>query len=192
MNPTNNYATTQAATSSAAPAVKLPAGGHICSIMDAREGKSYNNIPTLDLYFDIKEGNEFDGYYMNRFNAQKQFNADAKYQGVLRQNTVDESGNTNKFFKGMITAIEESNPGYKWDWNEKGLKGKKVGIVFRDKEWEYNGQKGFTAVPFYACNAANAAAMPVPKPKMLANNQAVNGVVEAVFDAAEESSDLPF
>jgi hypothetical protein len=34
-------------------------------------------------------------------------------------------------------AIEQSNPGYKWDWNEGGLKGKIVGINVR--EGSYNG-----------------------------------------------------
>lgn len=41
-------------------------------------------------------------------------------------------------------AVESSNSGYHWDWNESGLKGKLVGVLFRNKEWEMNGNTGWT------------------------------------------------
>lgn len=42
--------------------------------------------------------------------------------------------------KGFTNAIEASNKGYKWDWNEQGLKGKLVGVVIGEEE--YINQKG--------------------------------------------------
>ncbi len=41
-------------------------------------------------------------------------------------------------------AFEDSNDGFHWDWDEKKLKGLTVGALFRNKEWEYNGQTGWT------------------------------------------------
>ena len=41
------------------------------------------------------------------------------------------------FFKGFITAIEKSNPAYRWDWNEQGLKGKLIGIVLQEEEYRF-------------------------------------------------------
>ena len=35
-------------------------------------------------------------------------------------------------------CVEESNPGYAWDWDEKKLKMKKVGIRVRNRIYEYN------------------------------------------------------
>lgn len=42
------------------------------------------------------------------------------------------------FFKAFITAIEKTNPGYKWDWDEKKLIGKKVIAVFGEEEYRDN------------------------------------------------------
>jgi hypothetical protein len=48
-----------------------------------------------------------------------------------------------KRFNDAIYRIEESNPGYHWDWNENGLVGLLVGINM--VESEYNGYK-FTKI----------------------------------------------
>lgn len=99
----------------------------------------------------------------------------------------DKDGNTNPYFKGFITAVEESNPGYKWNWDEKTLKGKKIGIVFRMEEYSYNGYDGEAARPFYACAYDDAPNMPIPKPKKL---QKVENPVVDMTPAEEE--EVPF
>ena len=38
-------------------------------------------------------------------------------------------------FKHFTNCIEESNVGYKWDWNERGLIGKFVGVVMQEEEY---------------------------------------------------------
>ena len=38
-------------------------------------------------------------------------------------------------FKGFTTAIENSNSGYTWDFDEKKLKGKIVGLVLGEEEF---------------------------------------------------------
>jgi hypothetical protein len=47
-------------------------------------------------------------------------------------------GKSLPYFKGVIKAIEESNPGYVFDWNESGLALKKVGGNLREEEYLAN------------------------------------------------------
>ena len=40
--------------------------------------------------------------------------------------------------KHFTNCIEQSNAGYEWDWNEKGLIGKFVGLVLGEEEYRNN------------------------------------------------------
>jgi hypothetical protein len=40
--------------------------------------------------------------------------------------------------KHFTNCIEASNTGYEWDWNEKGLIGKVVGLVLGEEEYKNN------------------------------------------------------
>jgi len=52
------------------------------------------------------------------------------------------------FFKGTMTAIEKSNSGYIWDWNEKSLIGKKAIMVYQEEDWEKDDEIITTVKPF--------------------------------------------
>lgn len=132
MKPTPNYAATHAATGENE---KLPTGGHICQIRAARCENTRTGKEMLVLAFDIKEGSECDGFYKRMFDRIKGYNPDAKWPGVYYQVTTNNEGNTSPMFKGLITAIEESNPGYAWNWNETSLQGKVVGFNFGEEEY---------------------------------------------------------
>lgn len=106
---------------------ELPLGGHILKIKKAIDGKSKTGKRQLILLFDIDEGSESDGYYQRKFDAAKTRQDDPKWQGVFRQGM---EGNSLPFFKGVLTSLEESNPGFHWNWDESTLIGKKVGGVF--------------------------------------------------------------
>lgn len=54
------------------------------------------------------------------------------------------TGWTKRAFGNAVWSIEASNPGYHWDWDETKLKGKLVGVLFRNREWEMNGNTGWT------------------------------------------------
>lgn len=126
MNRPNNYDTTDAFTGDGQ---RLTVGGKICTIVNAYETQSKTGKPMLALEFDIAEGEE-KGFYEA---AQQQYGGD--WRGVYRQGTLDKDGNCSPFFKGMISAIEESNDRYKFDFNEKTLIGKKFGGVFGEEEY---------------------------------------------------------
>lgn len=40
------------------------------------------------------------------------------------------------FFKGFVTCVEKSNPGYRWNGDENGLHRKLIGLVLGEEEYE--------------------------------------------------------
>jgi len=109
-------------------------GGYVCRIKQAKVDMTKSGKEVLIIAFDIAEG-EFKDYYDEQYVKKVVSNPDAKWQGVYRQLT---EGNSLKFFKGLITAIENSNNGYKWNWDEKTLTGKLFGGVFGQEEYLNN------------------------------------------------------
>lgn len=112
-------------------------GGHVCNVVQATVALSSTGKEMLIILFDIAEG-EFESYYLKQHMQKLETNPDAKWQGIYRQLT---EGNGEKFFKGLVTAIENSNPGYTWQWGEnteKSLKGKLFGGVFGQEEYLNN------------------------------------------------------
>ena len=59
---------------------------------------------------------------------------------IIFLSALNEEENQVKMLKGFITAVENSNNGYIYDWNKEveQLKGKKVGLVFGLEEYENN------------------------------------------------------
>ena len=197
MRPFNNYKTTQTISARA----QLPVGAYICQILKAEE-KVYSSPKgewhKLEVSFDICEGEHKD-FYANDYRAQS--GEDKKWKGVLRMNIPTDDGSeadgwTKRSFKTNILAIEESNNGYHWDWNEAQLKGKTVGIVFRSEEWEYNGKRGWRTAPFKMVPAADVKSgnIKIPDPKPLNGKAASQASTAADLSDFVEvaSADLPF
>lgn len=120
---------------------RLTPGGHICVILKVVvEEKDYGHL--MRIAFDIANG-ENEGFYDRQFKRKKQNNPDVKWPGMYYQTVKEEDL---RYFKGFIQAIEASNPGYKWDWDEKKLAGKLFGGVFGEEEYLANDGKIKTSV----------------------------------------------
>ena len=197
MRPFNNYDTTQTISARA----QLPVGAYICQIFKAEE-KVYTSPKgewhKLEVSFDISEGEHKD-FYANDYRSQS--GEDKKWKGILRMNIPSDDGSeadnwAKRSFKTNILAIEESNNGYHWDWNEAQLKGKTVGIVFRSEEWEYNGKRGWRTAPFKMVPAADVKSgnIKIPDPKPLNGKAASQASTAADLSDFVEvaSADLPF
>lgn len=144
----------------------LPAGLYVCIIKGAIEEEKKGK-KLLSIAFDIAEG-EYKGFYQQRYNADK--NQDKKWPGVHRQYT---EGKSVGFFKGMITSIEESNPGFKFDFDEQKLKGKKFGAVMgREQFLTSDGQKKFATKIFWIRSIEGLKEATVPEDKLLSDNTA--------------------
>ena len=122
----------------------LPKGLYIAGITNVRiEGTAPDQ--QLVLRVDIIEG-EYTGYYTKRYKNDSQGTGrfEVRYKGDYRLQIPDQANTRRvhydwdmKAFNSAIWAIEDSNPGYHWDWNEQGRKGKTVGINVR--QGSYNG-----------------------------------------------------
>ena len=135
MKPINNFDTVQATTGE----FKKPTpNGYICKItladdypFDANTGKG----DYLKIEYDIASG-EFKDYYTEQYNR---FGGDFWAATMFRSYKETALG----MFKRFINCIEESNIGYKWNWDEKTLQGKFIGLVIGEEEyWKNDGTIG--------------------------------------------------
>lgn len=120
-----------------------PPGAYVAEIQGVKTEDSYDHSrEVIVLMLEITEG-DYAGQYHKVFEEQKNsFGDSVKYRGTLRLTPFvdgDEAWVKNRF-EGNLWCIEQSNPGYQWDWDEKKLKGKKVGINVRKNI--YTGQDG--------------------------------------------------
>lgn len=178
-------------------AEKLPVGGYVIKIMDAKE-ENLEWGDRLAIAFDIIEG-EHKGFFDKNF--KEQTGEDKKWKGVLRLNIAKEDGSeqdawTQKKFNTNMVAIEESNPGYYFDWDETKLKGKIVGALFNNKEYEINGNSGFYTAchSFVPVNNIREGKFTIPKDTLLPNSRQ-NQKPKADNDFVSESSgeeEIPF
>jgi len=120
----------------------LPKGAYVIKILNVKEEDNKNSSGThLKIAFDVAEG-EYAGFYKKAFEADtredKKWNNDAiLYIGVPEDNSPQWSiDNFNKF----MTAVEDSNEGYHWNWDENTLKDKLVGAKFCNEQSKYDGK----------------------------------------------------
>ena len=174
----------------------LPAGGYVAKIMDASV-IDYDWGSVLKIEFDVAEG-EHKGFFAADYRANT--NDDKKWRGCYRINIPNESNqyfdSQKKSFNNLIACLEETNNGYHWDWDEAKLKGKGLGVLFRNKEWEYNDNTGWTT----ECCAVTTAQdvrdgnFKTPKDKPLKKtNTTTSAYPTATFTTMDDDdSDLPF
>ncbi len=113
---------------------RLAPGGYFVKILKVEniEDKQY-----LKIYFDIADGPEkgcFKKQYDedNRGENKKWPNA-----GTFVRSYKDSAAS---MFRGFTNAIESSNKGYHWDWQEQTLVNKFVGVVIGNEQ--YQNQRG--------------------------------------------------
>ena len=136
----------------------LPVGSYVCEIKKCTEEKNNSGKGThLAILFDIAEG-DYRGFFMKDWKAQNR--EDKFWRGIIRQNIPDEKSEKYdmqfRFFKSFVNAVEDSNDGYAWDWDETKLAGKTVGVVFG--EVEKKSQRGTVYVTTQADSICSAEA----------------------------------
>jgi hypothetical protein len=80
---------------------------------------------TLKIEFDICDG-QYKWWYNDIFKRTSNW-----YGNFVRSYSEKAKG----FFKGFITALEQSNPGFKWAWDEKALYKCNIGLVLAYEEY---------------------------------------------------------
>ena len=112
-------------------AIKI--GAYKCVIKEAEvHTNEQSGKKTFRVAVDIADG-EFKNYYQNRYNNNT--NADKKWDNNATRYLAIEGDNI-AYFKGFITCVENSNVGYKWNWDEKTLENKFICGIFQYEEYE--------------------------------------------------------
>lgn len=130
---------------------KLQPGGYVVKILNVKvEPTDWGS--RLAIQFDIAEG-EFKGFFDKLYKATPDEWENKKWKGSMRLSIPHNTGDETKFkkslgyFKSQIQAFENSNANLhidcERDWDENVLKGKLVGALFNEKEWEMNGNTGW-------------------------------------------------
>ena len=172
---------------------QLPAGAYNCIIKDANEIQSKSGKAMLQLRLDIADGKHKD-YFQNLYTTQNRKYADVKWKGIYNQLTEGESLG---FFKGLIQDIEDSNPGYKFNFDEKTLKDKKIGGVFGREQFKaQDGTLKFTPKCFYCVDIKRVKDIDAPADKLIEqsnfNSSYNNAATNSPMTEIDTDSELPF
>ena len=189
----NGYEKTQAYTGAA----KLPAGGYVLKILAVKFEPGKGDVSDqLIISYDIAEGDQ-EGFYQKNYAAQT--GEDKRWKGSKSLWLPKDDGSerdewTKRKFKTFIVCVEDSNDGFHWDWDESKLKGKLVGGIFNEKEYEFNGNTGFyTALHhFVAVETIRQSDFKVPAPTYLKNKPAAPMPGEFVDVKPGSPEELPF
>lgn len=163
----------------------LELGGHVCVIKQAEAVMTSTGKQALKLYLDVAEGKQKE-YFKQAYAADTR--ADKKW-GCTYMQLIE--GESTRYFKGMIEAIERSNEGYKFNWDESTLAGKLIGGVFGREQ--YANDKGelkfYTKCRFVRSVEAVRKGIPAPEDKLL--NKQGSKVNYEQFSAVSDD-ELPF
>ena len=160
----------------------LPAGGYIGKILSVED---FPEKQYLKITWDISEGEykgngssclERNGFLPKAFTFTRSYKESAL-----------------GFFKGFISSVEQSNPNYKWGWDEKTLVGKTFGVILGEEEYRKRDGNIGTRLVFSQARSADViwgGNFSIPPLKKLAEDAPATPTWSAVTD--DGSDDLPF
>lgn len=116
-----------------------PAGAYVGKILNVRLENGTNNDQVITLQIDITEG-EYAGHYRKMYDHDKAAGfRNLRFKGQYRLTAPGQENpyfdSRDRAFRSDIWAVEQSNPGYTWNWDEQTLIGRVVGFVVRDAEF---------------------------------------------------------
>lgn len=103
----------------------LPGGTYVMVITSAKEDTTGYGNQSIRIAYDVASG-DYAGKYADIV-------ADPE-QNWRHEVEIDVQEANGARFKALIDAVQASNPGYVWDWNEAGLVGKYVGLVLQERK----------------------------------------------------------
>lgn len=166
---------------------QLPVGGYVAKVQDVRYEEGQNgNSDRIVVAFDIAEG-EFAGFFKKQFDENQ--NEDKKWKGkatiyIPKDDGSQEDEWTQTAFARWTNAFEDSNTGYKWDWQEKKWKGLLIGVIYGEVGTKIEGRYiKYTECRFPAAiKAIRENTFKLPKFK------AKNGFSEELFKAQTDKA----
>lgn len=181
---------------------RLPIDAYVCKILGVEHENNY-----LKVSLDIAEG-DYKDYFM--IDWKNQDREDKEWHCTYRLYDVKDDGSERdgwsaRKLKTFTTALEESNKGYRWDWDESKWKGLLVGIIFQDylkpkAEVKENEDPYWHSAITYGSTTVECVRTgdyKIPKPKIkdggaVATSTTVPGVNAFVEVADSIDEELPF
>jgi hypothetical protein len=173
---------------------RLPKGGYVCRILSVEERESKAGNPYLVLNMDICEG-DYMGFFAEDYQSQT---GEKKWHFSHRLMIPNDRTKpyTLHLFKTFNTFLEDSNPGWKFDWtqDEKQYRGKLIGVLVNEREYEKsNGKRGMATniARIVKANTVRSGAYTVPDDELLKTPAASADAGFYVPDNVDDD-DLPF
>ena len=185
---------------------RLPVGGYVCEIRKMEETITpKTGVQMVSVSFDIAEG-EYKDYYAKQYRREKARETTggraARWRGVYNIFPYTGEGLTNPVFKGLLVCLEKSNDRFRivWPLNPEVFKGKKVGLLFREEEYEAGDQSIRTGLKPCAARTVECirrGEFSIPARKTLAGGKmqpAVqeNSSAQEFLPTSVDGDDLPF
>ncbi len=178
---------------------QLPVGGYVMRIMGA-EIKENRIGQYVQISMDIAEG-EYKDFFADDYRSQDGSQRDKVWHCTYLLNVPVDDGSerdgwTKRRFKTFTDALEASNTGYHFDWDEKKFKGLLIGGLFNLREWERDGRSGTVTNLAQVCSVEKikSGKYNLPKNQMLSRSAAdkpAEGSGSSSFTVVNDS-DLPF
>lgn len=185
----------------------LKLGGHEILIKNACEYTGLSGNTSLQICVDIVGNDDQKGFYQKQFDSNT--NSDKKWSnGATKYVSLKDDEKCVAMFKGLITCVENSNLGFKFNFDEKTLINKKLAGQFGLEEYlKQDGTIG-TATKLVAFRSLDKLKdIKIPKVKLLdgsymdyeqyiatKKNNSLNNAKEIFGDSLTEvnDSDVPF
>ena len=191
MNKPNEYDTTRAA----GEFTPIELGGHYLVIKEVRETddngnplKSKNGNLMIKISIDTTDADKQPHYFMDQFRNDIRPGKKWPNNGVIYMET-ETDGKCTRNFKGFVTSVERSNPGFSVQWGDmfcQCLKNKLIGGVFREELGVYNNKETHQRKLAWFCANDKVADAAIPNPVETREHKSWNqsgGITSAPADA---------
>ena len=162
------------------------AGGYVAKIVTAEIKTSQKGKEMLVLGIDIAEGE-----FKDHWTKLKEKFENAFYPSIFQLTEGEHTG----YFKGLISAIEKSNSGYQWNWNEGTLIGKRLGVNLREEEYKNKNGEVKTSLKvayFTTAQEAKAGLKPLEPKKLTSSGAPASDFPAHTDNDAPKDDGLPF
>ena len=165
---------------------RIGPGGYVCEIVSVED---HPDDEYLQIDFDVAEG-PFRNYFTEQY---KQW-GNWPWQASFRRYYTEKS---QPFFKGFLTCIHKSNPGYTFNNDDATLKGKSIGLILGEEEyWSnyHNDIRSKLAVTrIVSADTIKKGAFKVPAKKLLSDEERARHLgFQEIDDANFVTADDPF
>lgn len=179
---------------------QLPVGGYVMRIMGA-EIKENRIGQYVQVSMDVAEG-DFKDFFADDYRSQDGTQRARVWHCSYLLNVPTDDGSerdgwTKRRFKTFTDALEASNEGYHFDWDERRFKGLLIGGLFNLREWERDGRRGMSTNLAQVCDVEKirSGRFKLPKDQLLGDGSGSastsggdsTGGLQVVHD-----DDLPF